>query len=166
LKERDHNLTTDNLDPARRSSHEVYRLVRILSEQFYIHSSYRASYSRNDLTQSIRVIYESLRTHQVLQFAEARIEVEVILRYHAPTATDATINQRINNIVIKLEYFVSYRERLLPTIVRQVIQLQQLIRQQQAQNRIRPTLWSIRNLQATFRARAVRARIQPLIVQC
>jgi hypothetical protein len=163
LKERDHNLTTDNLDPARRSSHEVYRLVRILSEQFHIRSSYQAPYSRNDLTRSIRAIYESLRNHQILQFAAARTEVEVILRHHTPTATNDTINRRINNIVIELERFVSYRERPLPAIVRQAIRLQQLIRQQQAQNRIRPTPWSIRNLQATFRARAVRARIQPLI---
>ena len=166
MKERDHNSTTDNLDPARRSSHEVYRLVRILSEQFYIRSNYPAPYSRNDLIQGVRAIYESLRSHQVLQFAAARREVEVILRHHAPIAVDNTINQRINNIVIELERFVSYRERPLPAIVRQTILLQRLIRQQQAQNRIRPTLWSIRNLQATFRARAVRARIQPLIAQC
>jgi hypothetical protein len=165
LKERDHNLTIDNLDPARRSSHEVYRLVRILSEPFHIRSSYQAPYSRNDLTRGIRAIYESLRTHQILQFAAARTEVEVILRHHAPTATDDTINRSINSIVIELERFVSYRERPLPAIVRQAIRLQQLIRQQQAQNRIRPTLWSIRNLQAIFRARAVRARVQPLIVQ-
>jgi hypothetical protein len=165
LKERDHSLTTDNLDPARRSSHEVYRLVRILSEQFHIRSSHQAPYSRNDLTQGIRAIYESLRTHQISQFARARTEVEVILRYHAPTATDNTINRGINNIVIELERFVSYRERPLPAIVRQTILLQRLIRQQQARNRIRPTLWSIRNLQAIFRARTVRARIQPLIVQ-
>ena len=166
MKEKDHNSTINNLDPSRRSSHEVARLVRILCEQFYIRSNYRTPYSRDDLARGIRAIYESQRTHQILQFAVARREVEVILRHHAPTAADITINQRINAIVIELEHFVSYRDNPLPAIIRQAIILQRLIRQQQAQNRIGHLLWSLDSLQAIFRARAVRARIQPLIVQC
>ena len=161
----DRNLTTDNLDPNRRSSHEIARLVRILSEQFYISTNTRSPYGRDDIFRSIRAIYEGLRTHQPLGFQVARRELEIILRHHAPTAANVTINQRINYIVIELERFVSYRNGPSLAVIRHTTSLQQLIRRfiqqqrYQAQTQIDHILWTIETLQAVIRARSVRARI-------